>query len=166
MNSQTSCSRAELEFAEVALRAVLASELAKVGKADATSLQRMLHHIVNMNLAISTSPERHANVAKRLGDFAVATARMARRNPDAAARLTRLSDVLRTAGSRLHEGILSDVNLPGTEVIHVDVEPQHDKHQPGIQSGDAQHHRAARNPGDGRVLEKLVQRVHQPRVTV
>lgn len=166
MNSQTSCSRAELEFAEAALREVLARELGKAEKADVTSMQRMLRHIVNMNLAISTSPERHAEVAKRLGDFAVTTSRVAGRNPDAAASLTRLTEVLRAVSSRLRESVVSNVNLARTQVVCVDVESQHDVHQPGIQGGDTQHHRAARNAGNGRVFQELVHRVHEPRVAV
>jgi hypothetical protein len=100
MNSQTSSSRAQLEFAELALRDVLA-RVGDSAKADATSLKRMLVHLVNMNHAISTSPERHADVAKRLGDFAVTASRMVSRNPDAAPKLTRLSESLRAVSSRL-----------------------------------------------------------------
>ena len=103
MNSQTSSSRAELEFAEVALRDVLIREFGEEAKADAKSLGRMLVHLVNMHEAVCISPERHANVAKRLGDFAVMTSRMASRNPAAAAKLTRLSEMLRTASSRLRD---------------------------------------------------------------
>src|SRR4051812_14517096 len=101
MNSATLSTRADLEFAEVALRDVLMREFGEQGQTDARSLDRMLIHLVNMHEAISTSPEGHANVAKRLGDFAVTTSRMAGRNPDAAPKLTRLSDALRTASARL-----------------------------------------------------------------
>jgi hypothetical protein len=101
MNSQTLSSRADLEFAEAALREVLISEFKQEAKADAESLDRMLVHIVNMHEAISNSPERHANVAKRLGDFAVTTNRMAGRNPVAASKLTRLSQALGNASQRL-----------------------------------------------------------------
>ena len=103
MNSQTLSSRADLEFAEAALRDVLISEFKQEAKADAESLDRMLVHIVNMHEAISNSPERHANVAKRLGDFAVTTNRMAGRNPVAASKLTRLSQALGNASMRLSE---------------------------------------------------------------
>lgn len=103
MNSQTSTSRADLEFAEAALREVLVEDFKKEARTDALSLDRMLVHIVNMHEAISSSPERHANVAKRLGDFAITTTRMASRNPDAATRLTRLSQALGAASQRLSE---------------------------------------------------------------
>lgn len=104
MNSQTLTSRADLEFAEVALRDVLVQEDFKTkAKADAMSLDRMLVHIVNMHEAISTSPERHANVAKRLGDFAMTASRMVGRNPEAAPKLARLSEVLSQASVRLSE---------------------------------------------------------------
>jgi hypothetical protein len=103
MNSQTLSSRADLEFAEATLREVLISEFKQEAKADAESLDRMLVHIVNMHEAISNSPERHANVAKRLGDFAVTTNRMAGRHPDAAPKLTRLSQALGNASQRLSE---------------------------------------------------------------
>ena len=100
MNSQVACSRADLEFAESALRDVLAG-VQHESKADATLLNHMLTHLVNMGEAISTSPERHDNVAKRLGDFAMTTSRMAIRNPDSAPKLTRLTEHLRTASERL-----------------------------------------------------------------
>jgi hypothetical protein len=106
MNSQTQTSRADLEFAEVALRDVLV-EVKESAKADAMSLDRMLGHIVNMHEAITLSPERHSNVAKRLDDFATTTARMAGRNPTAAPKLSKLSDALRTASVRLRESVAS-----------------------------------------------------------
>ncbi len=101
MHSQISLSRAELEFAEAALRGVLVDEFRKDAKADAKSLDRMLVHIVNMYEAISLSPDRHSNVAKRLDDFATTTSRMAGRNPDAALKLSRLSHSRRAASMRL-----------------------------------------------------------------
>jgi hypothetical protein len=76
-------------------------EFKRDATADATSLDRMLVHIVNMHEALSTSPERHANVAKRLGDFALVTTRMASRNPQAAPKLTRLSWALGAASLRM-----------------------------------------------------------------
>lgn len=101
MNSQTSLSRADLEHAEALLREVLVEDFERDAKTDAGSLQRMLVHLVNMNVAVSTSPEQHANAAKRLGDFAVTTTRMTARHPDAAPRLNRLTHALRTASARL-----------------------------------------------------------------
>ena len=103
MNSQTSSSRADLELVEVVLREVLMGDFKQEAKADATSLDHMLVHIVNMQEALSTSPENYANVAKRLGDFANSTIRMASRNPEAASKLTRLSQALGTASTRLTE---------------------------------------------------------------
>jgi len=103
MNSHTLSSRVDLEFVEAALREVLVEEFKRDARSDAMSLDRMLVHIVNMHEAISTSPERHANVAKRLGDFAVTTTKMASRNPDAASKLTRLSEALGAASQRLSE---------------------------------------------------------------
>jgi len=102
MNSQVLSSRADLEFAEATLRQVLVEQL-KDAKADAMSLQRMLVHLVNMHQAISMSPERHANVAKRLGDFARTVERMANRNPAAAPLLSKLAEILRAAGVRLRD---------------------------------------------------------------
>ena len=101
MNSQISSSRADLEFAEVALRIVLVEEFRDEARADATSLDRMLVHLVNMHEAISLSPERHSNVAKRLDDFATTTLRMADRNPEAATKLSSLAEALRMASERL-----------------------------------------------------------------
>ena len=103
MNSQTCLTRAELEFAELRLRDVLDEEFRKVARSDAMSLDRILVHVVNMNEAISTAPESHVNVAKRLDDFAAMTARMAGRNPASASKLTRLSEALRAVSSRIRE---------------------------------------------------------------
>ncbi len=103
MNAQTMSSQADLEIAEAALRAVLDEEFRTDAKIDASSLDHMLIHIVNMHKAVVTSPERHANVAKRLGDFAVSTSRMADRNPKAAPQLTRLTGALLTARTRVGE---------------------------------------------------------------
>src|SRR5262245_7267312 len=101
MNSQTCSSRAELEFAEAAIRDVLVDEFKRDAKTDAMSLDRMLVHITNMNEALTSSPESHSNVAKRLDDFATTTAKMAGRNPLAAAKLSRASGLLRAVSLRM-----------------------------------------------------------------
>ncbi len=108
MNSQTSTTRAELELAEVALRDILRGDFTTTAKSDATSLSRILVHVVNMHQAISISPERHATVAKRLGDFAVSTSKMASRNPEAAPKLEQLSGFFRAAGERLNGTLHAD----------------------------------------------------------
>jgi len=108
MTSQALSSRADLEFAESALRDVLVGEFKEEAMPDARSLGRMLVHLVNMHEAICTSSESHANVAKRLGDFALTTTRMANRNPQAATKLKRLSQVLDTASSRLGASTAAD----------------------------------------------------------
>ena len=56
-----------------------------------------------MHEAISISPERHANVAKRLSDFALSTSKMASRHPEAAPKLAQLSESFRAAGERLRQ---------------------------------------------------------------
>lgn len=104
MNSQTSTSRAELEHAEATLRQILRDDVLSSARSDATSLSRILVHVVNMHQAISLSPERHANVAKRLDDFAASTSKMASRNPAAAPKLSELSNSFRAAGERLRQG--------------------------------------------------------------
>jgi hypothetical protein len=101
MYSQTPSPRADLQIAEAALREVLVEAFKQDAKADAMSLDRMLVHIVNMYEAIDTSPDRLANVAKRLDDFATTTARMADRNPAAAPKLSKLSEALRATSVRL-----------------------------------------------------------------
>ena len=101
MNTKILSSRADLEIAEGSLRSVLIDEFREEAKADAQSLDRMLTHLVNMQGAIADAPEIHTNVAKRLSDFATTTLRMASRNPEAAAKLTRLSVALRSASERL-----------------------------------------------------------------
>jgi glycerol-3-phosphate dehydrogenase len=102
MNSQTLSSRADLELAEAALREVLIADFGQDAAPDVMSLNRMLVHILNMQEAIATSPEL-ANVAKRLGDFALTTTRMVGRNPEVASKLTRLSQLLGVASARLRE---------------------------------------------------------------
>ena len=103
MNSQTSTTRAELELAEVTLRDILRDEAMASARSDTTSLSRILVHVVNMHQAISISPERHANVAKRLDDFALSASKMASRNPEAAPKLSKLSNAFRAAGERLRQ---------------------------------------------------------------
>jgi hypothetical protein len=163
MNSQTCLTRAELEFAELRLRDVLVEDFRTASKSDAMSLDRILIHVVNMNEAISTAPESHDNVAKRLDDFAGMTARMATRNPASAAKLTRLSEALRAVSSRLRDK-LSNVNLSRTKVALSQIKTQHHENEPRVQQRDTEHHGDAGNSGDGRVLEKLVHRVYEPLV--
>ena len=139
MNSQTCLTRAELELAELRLRDILVEEFRKNAKADARSLDRILIHVVNMNEAISTAPESHVNVAKRLDDFAAMTSRMAGRNPASASKLTRLSEALRAVSSRIRDE-LSNVNLS----------------RPAVASGHIK--------TQGGVFEKLVHRVYEPLV--
>jgi len=103
MHSQTLSSRSDLEHAEALLREVLVDDFERDAKADAGSLSRMLVHLVNMHQALSVSTDDQANVAKRLGDFAVNTTRMSTRNPEAAPKLDRLAHALRTASTRLAE---------------------------------------------------------------
>jgi len=123
MNSQTLSSRADLEFAEAALREVLVSEFRQDAKADAESLDRMLVHLVNMHEAISSSPERHANVAKRLADFATTSSRMAERNPAAATKLARLSTALRSASERIEVGEVTSVRPVRTPAVRAHMGP-------------------------------------------
>ena len=115
MNTKILSSRADLEIAEGSLRSVLIDEFREEAKADAQSLDRMLTHLVNMQGAICDAPEIHTNVAKRLGDFATTTLRMASRNPEAAAKLTRLSAALRSASERLAEKRTATGTDNGTE---------------------------------------------------
>lgn len=103
-------SRADLELAEVALRDILRAELPPEVKPDGMSLSRMLVYLVNMHAALGTSPDRHADVVKRLDDFATTTSRMAGRNPGAAPKLSRLSESLRAASVRLREATVSVAN--------------------------------------------------------
>ena len=103
MDTRIAISRARLEHAEALLREVLVSDFETAQPAEAGSLGRMLVHLVNMNQAVSTSPEGHANVAKRLGDFATTTSRITVPDPDSAARLARLVAALKSAKEGLEE---------------------------------------------------------------
>jgi hypothetical protein len=108
MNSQTSVSRSDVEHAEALIRSLIAGDFGTQAPADAKSLDRMLVHLVRIQTAISASPERHANAAKRLQDFSVVTWRMTSRHPDATEDLTRITHALRTAGVRLKESLDSE----------------------------------------------------------
>jgi hypothetical protein len=103
MDSRIAISRARLEHAEALLREVLVRDFENSQPAQAGSLGRMLVHIVNMNRAVSTSTDGHANVAKRLGDFANTTSRITVPDADAAARLERLVAALKSAKEGLEE---------------------------------------------------------------
>ena len=100
MNEQLSIAQADLEIAVEAVRDVLRNP-GLVPPAEGASLDRMLVHMTNMREAIASSPDRHANVAKRLNDFAMTTNRMQNKHPGAAPDLARLSDALLAASQRL-----------------------------------------------------------------
>jgi hypothetical protein len=108
MNSRTSISRSRLEHAEALLREVLVRDFEDAKVPEAGSLGRMLVHLVNMNHAVSTSDEGHANVAKRLGDFANTTSRITVPDADSAARLARLVEALKSAKAGLEEESVAD----------------------------------------------------------
>jgi hypothetical protein len=101
MDSRIAISRARLDQAEALLREVLVRDFEESQPAQAGSLGRMLVHLVNMNQAVSTSTDGHANVAKRLGDFATATSRIRVPDADSAARLERLVAALKLAKAGL-----------------------------------------------------------------
>jgi hypothetical protein len=103
MDSDTSISRGRLEHAEGLLREVLIRDYDCESTGDGGSLGRILIHIVNMHRAVSTSTDEHQNVAKRLGDFALALGRVKPQTPDSAARLTRLAGALQSARSGLEK---------------------------------------------------------------
>ena len=103
MDTRIAISRARLEHAEALLREVLVRDFEASQPAEAGSLGRMLVHIVNMNHAVSTSLDEHANVAKRLGDFATTTARITVPDAESAARLARLVAALKLAKEGLEE---------------------------------------------------------------
>lgn len=97
MISQTPTNHPHLQHAEQLLREVLSHDF-ESASSDAKSLDRILLHLVNIQQAVTTSDENHANAAKRLGDFAVTASRISDRNPRSAEQLNRLSETLRAAG--------------------------------------------------------------------
>lgn len=101
MDSRIAISRARLEHAEALLREVLVRDFENTRAAEGGSLGRMLVHIVNMHQAISTSTDGIANVAKRLGDFALTTSRISVPDANSAARLEQLVAALKSAKSGL-----------------------------------------------------------------
>lgn len=72
---------------------------------NAGSLGRMLVHIENIGRSVTASRADHVNAAKRLNDFAIIFARVARRSEEAngplAHRLRSVSDNLRAASEQL-----------------------------------------------------------------
>jgi len=104
MNQQLHTPQPDLQAAEAAMRDVL-RDPNSIAAPDGASLGRMLGHVVNMQEAVNSSPDSHANVAKRLGDFALTVTRMADRHPDAAPELSRLSETLLVASKRLRASL-------------------------------------------------------------
>ena len=76
--------------------------------AEASSLNRICAHIVNIKRSVLASSEDHANAAKRLADFSLTLARMAdgalASDQANAARLKELAATLNTAGKELASG--------------------------------------------------------------
>jgi hypothetical protein len=103
MQSPIPSARAELETAEAELRTLLVGDFRQNAKEDASSLDRILVHIGNIHQAIDVFPDRRANAAKRLEDFAAIAARMTRRHPAATDQLSRLATALRTASLQFRE---------------------------------------------------------------
>ena len=101
MNTETPM-KEPLVQAEQLLRDVLNKDFEQNEKSDAASLARMVVHIVNMQKVVDSSSDVRANAAKRLGDFALTTTRMASRNPDSAVRLSRAAEALRVASTKLN----------------------------------------------------------------
>jgi Asp-tRNA(Asn)/Glu-tRNA(Gln) amidotransferase A subunit family amidase len=90
-------------MAEQVLRDTLAGEIREEAKDAASSLERILIHVSNMQSAIETTPACRMNVAKRLKDFSVTTARMATKLPRSAEQLEKLTEALRAAGTQVGE---------------------------------------------------------------
>src|SRR5690349_11428693 len=72
---------------------------------DIGTVRRMLVHITNINLAVLASTRDHVNAAKRLNDFALTLARIARDarppNEELTARLVSVTEQLRAASQEL-----------------------------------------------------------------
>lgn len=103
MNTTTRSPAADIHMAEQALRETLAGEIRAEAREAASSLERILIHVSNMQTAIETTPACRTNVAKRLKDFSVTTARMATKHPKSAEQLEKLTEALRTAGEQVGE---------------------------------------------------------------
>lgn len=72
---------------------------------DAGSVARILVHIKNINSSVLASTNDHTNAAKRLNDFAITLARIARNadapNEELVSRMTSVTGNLRTASEEL-----------------------------------------------------------------
>ena len=72
---------------------------------DSGSVGRMVTHITNINSSVLASTRDHVNAAKRLNDFAITLARIARRsdppNEELGTGLTATANTLRSASAEL-----------------------------------------------------------------
>jgi len=72
---------------------------------DAGSLRRMLVHLSNINLSVLASTQDHVNASKRLNDFALTLARIAKNselpNETLTRRMTLVATALRAASVEL-----------------------------------------------------------------
>jgi hypothetical protein len=72
---------------------------------DTGSVKRMLVHIGNINCSVLASTRDHVNASKRLNDFALTLARIARNseppNQELAVRMTSIAENLRSASQEL-----------------------------------------------------------------
>lgn len=93
-----------LDSAVAELQTICHGELL-VSSIDAGSLRRMLVHITNINLSVLASSRDHINASKRLNDFALSLARMAKNadppNDVLKARMTSIAGHLRAASEEL-----------------------------------------------------------------
>lgn len=103
MNTTTQTPQADIQMAEQALRDTLAGEIKAEARDAANSLERILIHVSNMQSALETTPACRTNVAKRLKDFSVTTARMATKHPKSKDQLEKLTEALRAAGEQVGE---------------------------------------------------------------
>ena len=101
MTTKTNTGPDAIRAAETTLSEVLDSGLRERDLSTANSLDRILTHLRNMRPALETTPGCQVNVAKRLRDFSVTTARMAANFPQSSSGFEKLAAALREAADRV-----------------------------------------------------------------
>jgi hypothetical protein len=94
-----------LESAITQLRNICSDREVLKSSIDAGSVTRILVHLVNISTSVLASTQDHVNASKRLNDFAVALARIAKKsdapNEVLTTRMTSVSETLRGASEEL-----------------------------------------------------------------
>jgi len=94
-----------LEYAITQLRRISSDPELLKSSIDAGTVRRMVGHLVNINLSVLASTQDHVNASKRLNDFALTLARIAKKsespNEVLTTQMTSVTMTLRAASEAL-----------------------------------------------------------------